>query len=347
MKNRVVKTSFAFLLMAFGFGAVPASSQSPKSHPVVSEEGLPENLLITGNKREHTVSFFDLDTAVEVVRKETGRAPHEIAISPDGLQAVVVSYREQGFLGNTLHVFDTLTGKQTSTIDIGENLAPHGIKWIGDSDHVIATTEASQTVVRVNVKTGQVVASIGTGAPGSHMVALSPDNATAYVANIQGGSVSVIDLESSSLKQVVPMGQGTEGISVSPDGKYLWVGNNGSRNVLKVDASSFEIMQTIPTKGIPIRVEISPNGKWVAVSEADLHMVSIFSADSGELVGQTDLTLSGGQVPVTILWAPDSESYFVAATASNTVHEIEASDWTAGKVFKAGDGSDGLALVIR
>ena len=236
---------------------------------------------------------------------------------------------------------------QCSTIDIGDNLAPHGIKWIGDTDQVIATTEASQTIVRVDVNSGKVVASIGTDAQGSHIVALSPDNATAYVANIQGGSVSVVDLDTNTLKQVVPMGQGTEGISVSPDGKHLWVGNNGSRNVLKVDAESFEILQTIPTEGIPIRVEISPNGKWVAVSEADLHRVSVFSADTGAVIGQTDLTLSGGQVPVTILWAPDSESYFVAATASNTVHEVETIDWTVGKVFKAGDGSDGLALVMR
>lgn len=57
--------------------------------------------LIVGNKAEDTISFIDLGTGEEVARRETGQSPHEIAVSPDGKLAVVVSYRTRNYTGNT------------------------------------------------------------------------------------------------------------------------------------------------------------------------------------------------------------------------------------------------------
>lgn len=42
-----------------------------------------ETLLI-GNKGENTVSIIDLASGAERARLETGSAPHEIAVSPNG-----------------------------------------------------------------------------------------------------------------------------------------------------------------------------------------------------------------------------------------------------------------------
>jgi YVTN family beta-propeller protein len=42
--------------------------------------------LIVGNKGEDTVSFIDLSSGQERARIPTGHAPHEVAVSPDGVR---------------------------------------------------------------------------------------------------------------------------------------------------------------------------------------------------------------------------------------------------------------------
>src|SRR5690349_3725414 len=79
----------ALLSAALLTGATPSAAQT----------------LLIGNKGENTVSFVDLASGVERGRSETGPAPHEIAISPDGRRAAVVAYA-----GSTVDVFEVATG---------------------------------------------------------------------------------------------------------------------------------------------------------------------------------------------------------------------------------------------
>lgn len=298
--------------------------------------------LIVGNKREHTISFIDLTSGDEVRRVETGKAPHEVAVSPDGTIAAVVSYRDAGYTGNTVHVFDVASGEKLRVIDLGEHNAPHGLKWIAGTSRVAVTTENSQHLVIADVEAGEVVIAIPTDAPGSHMLALSPDMKIAYVANIQGGSFSVLDLETGECKKIVKAGEGTEAISVSPDGQEIWVGNNNSRNVMIFNARNYKRKSTLKTDGIPIRVEISPDGQYVAVSEANLNLVTIFDADTRTEISTIDLAPAGGKIPVTMLWHPDGSKLWVATTQAARVIEINTADWSVSRALIAGEGSDGL-----
>jgi DNA-binding beta-propeller fold protein YncE len=125
-------------------------------------------LLLVGNKGEDTLSFVDLGTAKEVGRVPTGRMPHEIAISPDGKTAAVVSYG-----GKSIDLVDVASRTKRRTIELGSNEGPHGLVWLSDG-RLIATTERSQSIVVVEPRTGGVV-SIATGQPGTHMIAVSPD----------------------------------------------------------------------------------------------------------------------------------------------------------------------------
>ncbi|MEL6364951.1 MAG: cytochrome D1 domain-containing protein [Pseudomonadota bacterium] len=299
--------------------------------------------LIVANKVEHTVSFIDLETGEERVRTSTGRAPHEAAVSPDGRTAVVVSYRERGYDGQSLHVFDFATGARTNIIDIAPHTAPHGLKWIPGTRLVIATTEATEDVILVDVDAGAVVSSIRTDQRGTHMVALSPDARRAYTGNIASGTFTVVDLETRAKVRDVKAGRGTEAITATPDGKEIWVGNNSSRNVMVFDAATFERLATIGTEGVPIRVEISPDGRLAAVSEFDRNVVGIYETASRERIAEIDLRAAGGTTPVTLLWSPDGALLWAAATRAARVIEIDAVDWTVRRTLLAGAGSDGLA----
>jgi len=300
--------------------------------------------LIVGNKREHTVSFIDLESGKENARVNSGRAPHEVAVSPDGRLAVVVSYRDAGYIGNSLHVFDVVEGKKLGMIGLGKHRAPHGLKWIPNTRTVIATTEDSKDLVIVDVDTRKLINAIATEQSGSHMLTLSPDAKRAYVANIQSGSFSVIDLVNKTKLRDVKAGRGTEAIAVTPDGKEIWVGNNNSRSVMVFNASSFEKLSEIKTKGIPIRVEISPDGTIAAVSEPDKNQVSIYSVNTRQKITEVDVATVGGKVPVTLLFSQDGNTLWAATTQAARVIEINTQDWTINRSIAAGKGSDGLGV---
>lgn len=297
--------------------------------------------LIVGNKVENSVSFVDLENGVEVARRETGRAPHEIAVSPDGRRAVVVSYRADGYVGETLDVFDVERAEKIATISIAGHKAPHGLKWLPGTSRVIATTEGSKEVIIVDVDNGEVVETAPTGAEGAHMVALSPDTKRAYAASIGGGYFVAYDLDPLKVCKTVKAGDGAEAIAVTPNGREIWVGNNDSRSVMVFDAKGFDKIAEIRTEGIPIRVEISPDGAVAAVSEADRNRVLIIDANTRAIVRKIDLP-DGAIVPVTMLFSPDGASLFVAATGSKKIIEIKTADWSVSRAFDVGEGSDGL-----
>src|SRR5688572_21703337 len=62
------------------------------SNPGAAQGDAAGAVLLVGNKGEDTVSFVDLASGRELGRSPTGKWPHEIAVSPDGRQAAVVSY---------------------------------------------------------------------------------------------------------------------------------------------------------------------------------------------------------------------------------------------------------------
>lgn len=296
--------------------------------------------LIVGNKTENTVSFIDLETGREAARRPTGKSPHEIAVSPDGRTAVVVSYRAGGYVGNTLHVFDVASAVKTGEISLGDHRAPHGLKWIPETGRVVVTTEASEDILVADIADGNVVDSVKTDQQGSHMVALSPDARRAFVANIGSGTFTAIDLETMTKIKDVEVGPGAEAIAVTPDGEEIWVGANEARTVSVFAADTLEKLREIKTEGVPIRIEISPDGAIAAVSEVDLNRVSLYDTRSRARLATVDLT--DARAPVTLLFSPNGARLWVAATGSAKILEIDTDDWTIARAFDAGEGSDGL-----
>ena len=299
--------------------------------------------LMVGNKQEHTISFIDLATGKEVARRETGRAPHEMAVSPDGRTAVAVSYREQGYNGDTLHLFDVTKAAKRSVVTLPGHKGLHGLKWIGTGNNVIVTSEVTKNVAVVDVTTGKVLASIPTDQEGSHMVAVSEDGNWAFTANIGSGSLTALDLTRNAKLKDVEVGEGAEAITLSPDGKQLWAGANDVRKVVVFDAATLEKISEFPTEGIPIRIEFSPDGRVVAISEPDKNRVIVVGAANRKPVATIDLGGAGLQSPVTMLFSPDGKRLWVAATGSAAVAEIGTSDWKIARRLDAGKGADGLA----
>lgn len=188
------------------------------------------DILLVGNKAEDTLSFIDLASGRELARLPTGRMPHEIAVSPDGRQAAVVSYGAAG-----IDIFDVPGRRKLRTIDLSSHQGPHGIAWLPDG-RIVATTERSQSLTIVDPARGDQVQAVPTAQEGTHMVAVSADGRLAFTANIGGGTMSVIDLAASRKIRDVHVGGMPEGIALTPDGATLWVADLEQDRVAAFDA---------------------------------------------------------------------------------------------------------------
>lgn len=209
MKTLIALTALAAL------GCAPAE----ESAPAAPTNGSAAAILLVGNKGENSLSFIDLATGRELGRAATGPMPHEIAISPDGRQAAVVAYG-----GRTIDIFDVAGRTRLRTIDLSPNEGPHGIAWLEDG-RILVTTERSRSLTMVDTLRGDAVTAIATGEEGTHMVAVSPDRRHAFTANIQSGTISIVDLAAGRLIRNFTVSGQPEAITLTPDGRTLWVGD--------------------------------------------------------------------------------------------------------------------------
>ena len=295
-----------------------------------------ETLLI-GNKGENTVSIVDLATGTERTRLATGSAPHEIAISPDGRRAAVVAYG-----GSTIDVIDVAGARLLRRIDIAPNASPHGIVWLRDGRLAIAA-EKSRSLVVADPRRGTFRA-VPTGQAGSHMVAVSPDQRRAYVANVQAGTVGVFDLTRLRKIADIAVGGMPEGLAVTRDGRQLWVGDNTGPRLRVVDLASGQIAATLHTDPVPIRVAISPDGQTALTSNIGSGTLSVFDVATRRPVRTIRVSGAREAMQVTAVFSRDGRRVFVAETGCNVIAEVDLTSGTVLRRLPAGKGGDGIGI---
>lgn len=336
MINKFTAFSSALLLFAavFGVGPDAAAQQSEMS-----------GTLLVGNKGENTVSFIDLHSGNEIARRSTGNQPHEIAISPDGKLAAIVSYG-----GQTIDIFDIAARDRVETVSLAPSRRPHGILWLDDG-RIIATTEGSDNITILSPPTGEAkqreISTIATEQKGSHMLVVTPDKSRAFVTNMQSGTVSVLDLVKMTKIADLPAGTEPEGLAITPDGRAIWVADRQSDRLYIFDADSLEELDQIDTGKFPIRVAISPDGTTAITSNLGDGGLGLFDVATRKPKGTIAISGNADSRQVTILFSADGKILYVAETGPDTVAEV---DLAAGKVirrFKVGADGDGLGIGLN
>jgi YVTN family beta-propeller protein len=313
--------------------------------------------LVVLNKAEASASLIDLASGKVAATVKTGDGPHEVAISPDGKQAVVTNYGGQGKPGSTLTVIDLAGARVARTIDLGSHRRPHGIQFAPGGRDLLVTAEDSRALLVLDPASGKVRKAIITGQEVSHMVAASPDGKRAYVASIGSGTMTAIDLAAGKVLGHVATGAGAEGIAVTPDGASVWVTNRDADNVAVVDARTLNVIARVPAPSFPIRVQITADGKVAVVSCAKSGEVRFF--DVGKRTELAKLGMQGSAasgegklfgdqfgkspVPIGIVIPPagDGRAYVASAHAD----EVVAIDLKGRKIvtrLRAGKEPDGL-----
>ncbi len=321
--------------------------------------------LVVLNKSDNTASLIDCASKAVLATIPTGVGPHEVAVSPDGKTAVVSNYGNRQGPGSSLTVIDIPSLKKSGEINLGDYKGPHGIVFFSDGRRVAVTTERNKTLVVVNIGNKEIAHAIVTEQETSHMVAISGDNARAFVANIGSGSVTAVDLRSMTRLGNIPTGAGAEGIDISPDGKEVWVTNRASNTVSVIDVDRLNVVDTLESKDFPIRTKFTPDGHYALVSNARSGEVAVFDARTKKevrrlkmelsVVNDVDKRLFGNQfgtspTPIGILIPPSGTHAYVANSNADLVTVIDLKEWKVVDRIQTGKEPDGLgysSLILK
>lgn len=300
----------------------------------------PAGTLVVANQQSADVTLVTLPAGT-TRQVAVGAGPHEAAVTADGRWGIVTVYGTREEMGTRLAVVDLATGALVRHVALGTYTRPHGVVALpGEGNRVVVTSEASQRLLVVDLARDSVVAAIATGAPGSHMVAVSRDGRRAYTANIPAGSMSEIDLVEGRLVRQVAVGPVSEGIALSPDGREAWVGSNAARTIAVVDLARGTVTDTLTGVGVPYRLAFSPDGRTVAVADPEGNAVHLLDAATRRPLA----SVGGLGSPRGVQFAPDGASVFATLGAENAVAVIDVAARAVRGRHAVGAVPDGVAF---
>lgn len=310
--------------------------------------------LLVGNKSADTVWRLSLHDGRKIGEFRTGDAPHEIAVAPDGRLAVVTNYGG-ATSGSTLSVLDLADGRPTRAIDLGQHGAPHGVRFLGDGRRVLVTTEASASLLVVDVEAGEVERAIDVGGGTGHMVAVSPDGQVAYLTKIQAGTLSRIDLRTGAKTLERPAGKGAEGVAVRPDGAEVWVTNREDGTVTVHDPRTLAVKRRMSSKGFPTRVAFSADGARAFVTNARAATLAVFDTRTRVPVATVPLSredmayqptmLGNAALPIGVAVAADRPRAYVAISGADRIAVVDTERWQVVDYWVTGREPDALAII--
>ena len=254
-----------------------------------------EGTLLVANRSGGSISFIDLTTRIEIARVAIGPViPHEVAVSPDGRQALTAEYGPNSRPGRHVVLLDVATASIAGRIDLGPDSRPHTALFRPDGRHAVATMQDSDQLAFIDLTSLRVVRRYPTGGREGHMVRLSPDGSRAYVTcRGAAGTLSVIFLNEERPPVVIETGPGAEGLEVTSDGSEVWVANRAVESISIIDTESLEVVATIGSRPRAGRIAMGPGGRAIVPNGGGGESVSqylrLFDVESRETIGEAPI----------------------------------------------------------
>jgi DNA-binding beta-propeller fold protein YncE len=297
--------------------------------------------LVVTAKTANKVQFFDAATLALAGEIDMPASTHEMILSPDG-RKVFASVYGGGIFGRNnnpdrrIAVIDLASRTLERMIDVGADLAPHGVMMAGDT--LWATAELGDAVLAIDPGSGRVERiDIGGRA---HWVAAS--GGKVFASCKTSDFVVVIDAARRKPVARINIPNLAEGLAVSPDGETLFVCAHRKGEIYAFDARTHALRKTVPIDGAPgtanqlRRVRVSPDGRTVVVSSLlDCH-VAIYDADTLKQVG----SLATRKAPMGFGFAADGRHAFVCCHDDATVMEFELSTGRTTRAFQTASGCE-------
>lgn len=305
--------------------------------------------LLVVNQRDHNISVLDpasgnkLGTIAEPIAGQWG---HEAAVSPDGKTAYVPIYGNSGvgrpgIDGRVMLVIDVPSRKVVRTVDFGHAVRPH--LPVLDAEHhlLYVTTELDQAVTAIDTGTLQIVGTVPTGQAESHMLAISRDGHFGYTANVDPGTVSVLDMPGRKTLTVIPVAQKVQRISITPDGRLVFTSDQHQPRLAVIDTATRNVRQWVPLSGTGYGSAVTPDGRWLLVAIPAKNTVDVVDLQTMQVAHSVPVAAD----PQEVLIRPDGKLAYVSCAVAGQVAAIDLQQWRVEKVMQVGTFDDGLAWV--
>lgn len=312
----------------------------------------PAGTIVVSNMNDNTATVIDASSCRVLATLPTGEGPHEVATSHDGLWAMVSNYGVRGKPGNTLTVIDLSTIRVARTIDLGEYRRPHGMVFLPGDTLLAVTSEVSQAVLVLDLRTDRVVRTLATHGRASHMLAMPRSGSPLFTTNIADGTISRLDPAAPDAPVVIAAARQDEGLAVAPDGGAVWVGSNRDSIVVIVNTTTRLAADTLRGFGMPYRLAITPDGALAVITDPVRSEIRIFDARSRQLRHvvsvPSDSLLSTAEIPGSaspegVAVSRNSRWAFVTLQGRNRAVTIDLEHGIIMAYVPTGTWSDGIA----
>lgn len=266
---------------------------------------------------------------VAIGRFPEGDAPRTLALSGDGLTAVVTHN-----VSDTLTVIDVANRTILDDVPIGER--PLGVAVTPDGAYAVVACGGDDTVSVVDLAAGVVAAELAVPQVPAEVL-IAADGGTAYVSAVGGTDrLYVVDLDGprSRIAGSVITGQmGSaqytfnvfSGMALTPDGALLAVCVSFDNELLLIDPAALRIVARVEVGAFPIRAAFSPDGARVYVTHAngdDVRAVAV-DGENSRVVGTVE------DIPTPLSVHVDAAGAFVYVAAFDrdepAIHVVDAS----------------------
>ena len=269
---------------------------------------------------------------------DTGRQPKSVAYTPDG-QYILAALLE----GPGIDVFDAHGLFRAATL-VPPDPWPKAmgfveLAFLPERGELWVTQMHACVVHAFRLADFSYVDTFPAGGLWPKVIAVSPDERTAYVSNWESKDVSVIDVASRAVTARIGMGGIPRGMAFSRDGASLYVCIYEPGRLAKVDIATHRIVKTISVGRSALRhVVLHPTRDVLYVS--DMLAGKVFAID-----GATDTVIASAVVDHTLntlAVSPDGSAVFVCSRGPNN-----PVDWTTkGPAFGKIYALDPLTLAV-
>jgi YVTN family beta-propeller protein len=329
----VLPFGFIFTCLTLGATDVPSSKTTPGPYLLVANQG------------DRSLSIIDPASAKQIAAVPVGGVTgHEVAASPDGRTAFVPIYGNSGVAkpgtdGQSMAVIDIATRKVTATIDFGHGVRPHCAVYDPVSKMLYVTTEIDKSVSIVDPHSLKIVGAIPTDRLYSHMLAISHDGLRGYTANVDPGTVSVLDMKARKTITVIPISESTQRISISKDDTMVFTSDQTKPQLAVIDTATNTVKTWVPLPSPGYGTASTSDGRYLLVAMRAASQVAVVDLRSLKVIQTIDVP----KEPQEVLIPAGGHLAYVSCNQKNQVAVIDTSSWKVNALIDAGAGADGLA----
>ena len=206
----------------------------------------PNGNIYISNEDNATVSVINPKTGKLITQISVGLEPEGVAVSADGKRVIVTSEST-----SMLHVI--LVPEHTLEYNILVGARPRAATFTSDGNIAYATAEVSGEVVKVDMKTGEVLktSTLKDENAKPKDVLLSHDEKTLYVAGGRSNVIKVMNANTLELVRKIPVGKRVWGLAMSKDKKRLYTTDGISGTVSVIDTDKNEKIEVVQVGNFP------------------------------------------------------------------------------------------------